>query len=335
MRNRLAVPAIALTTGALVLAQDAANPTGRKALFERSAAPLAKDTYCKVNGFPILKSDYGEWLQLHKGDTHIQEFVIGHLVRDAARTSGVSVTPVELEQRIQQRIEERILSSYRGRREMFVEKELTYYGRTMEEFKRQIGWELETELLIQKTIKARRLTTDADVEKEFRRLYGSSGRALQLRAILIEIDVPSVTSHKPVEEIQRLTNNAIEAARKKGIDIVKRLQSGALDFATAARAYSDDARSKLAGGEIGAYNPYPPMFGEEFDALVQRAKVGQVIGPVRIQQGFLIAEIAKEEVRDLRKDREALRAQLTSRDATYDEVQSFVGELVRSAKLER
>jgi hypothetical protein len=329
------VMTLTLAAGTSARPQGAESAPAKPALFQRADTPLPPDAYCTVNGFPVLKSEIGAWLLTYKGETHIQDYVIAKLVRDAAKTAGVEVKPEEIDQRVDQQIEPRILSSFRGRRELFEERELTYYARTLEQYKRQLAWDIETELLVHKTIRARRLTTDADVEKEFKRLYGSSGRSLNLRAVLIELDVPSVTSHRPVEEIQRMTNAAIENARRKGVDIVKRLQSGALDFASAARAYSDDARSKLAGGDIGAYIPSPPEFGEEFDGIVQRAKVGQVLGPVRIQQGYLVAEITKEVIHDLRKERDEIRKQLASREATYDEVQQFVQALVMGAKLVR
>ena len=218
----------------------------------------------------MLRTEFGDWLQSTKGDQSIRDYVVGKLVRDAAKTVGAEVKPEEIDQRIDKRIEERVLTAFRGRKELFVERELTNYGKTMEQYRKELAWDMETDLLIQKTIKARRLATDADVEQEFRRLYGSSGRSLSIRAILIEIESPGITSHKPVEEIQKLTAAAVEAARKKGVLVVKRLQSGATDFASEARASSDDARSKVTGGDIGEYTVTPPEFGEAFDEALQR-----------------------------------------------------------------
>jgi parvulin-like peptidyl-prolyl isomerase len=307
----------------------------RTTLFEKSETPMPADTYCKVNGYPVLRTEFGDWLQSTKGDQFIRDYVVGKLVRDAAKTVGAEVKPEEIDQRIDKRIEERVLTAFRGRKELFVERELTNYGKTMEQYRKELAWDMETDLLIQKTIKARRLATDADVEREFRRLYGSSGRSLSIRAILIEIESPGITSHKPVEEIQKLTAAAVEAARKKGVLVVKRLQSGATDFASEARASSDDARSKVTGGDIGEYTVTPPEFGEAFDEALQKAKSGQIIGPVRINAGYIVAEITKEVVHDLRKERDTIRKQLTEREATFDEVQVFLGELLHNAKLVR
>jgi hypothetical protein len=296
---------------------------------------MPADTYCKVNGYPILRTEFGDWLQSTKGDQFIRDYVVGKLVRDAAKSVGVELKPEEIDQRIDKRIEERILQAYRGRKELFTERELTHFGKTMEQYRKELVWDTETELLIQKVIKARRLTTDSDVEKEFRRLYGSSGRSLNLRAILIEIDSPGITSHKPVEEIQKLTAASVEAARKKGVLIVKRLQTGATDFASEARASSDDARSRVMGGDVGEYSVSPPEFGEAFDEAIQKAKPGQIVGPVRINAGYIVAEITKETIHDLRNERETIRKELIGREALFDEVQAFLGDLLKNAKLVR
>jgi parvulin-like peptidyl-prolyl isomerase len=335
MRTTVILGIVGFAAALLAMPQDPSAPVERRGLFERSDTPIPADTYCKINGFPILRTEYGDWLQKHKGDAYIRDYVIAKLIRDAAKNAGAEAKPEEVEQLVNKKIEEKIINSYRGRRELFIERELTWMGKTMEQLKLEMSWEVENDILAQKTMKARRLTTDSDVEREFYRLYGKSGRQLNLRAILIELDVPSVTSHKPIEEIQRMTAQAIDEGRRKGVDIVKRLQSGALDFASAARAYSDDARSKLVGGDIGAYIVSPPEFGEDFDAALQKAKIGQIVGPIRIQQGFVIAEITKEVAHDLRKEKETIRKNLTEREAAFDEVQGFINELLVKAKLVR
>src|SRR5262245_34848357 len=77
----------------------------RTQLFERSEAPLPADTYCKIDGFPVLRSEYGDWLQKYKGDQFIKDYVLGKLVRDAAKSSGVEAKPEEIEQKIDKKIE--------------------------------------------------------------------------------------------------------------------------------------------------------------------------------------------------------------------------------------
>lgn len=338
-------PAVAGTLAALVasFAQQEPEilptappaPKQRTTFFEKSEAPLPPEVYCKVDGFPITRAEYGDWLQKHRGDLYIQNFVTGVLVRRAAKSLGIEPPPEEVEALVTKKMEERAVAAYRGNRDLFIQQEITQFGKTLEQWKVEQAYDVETEVLVSRSLKKRRLTTDADVEKEFKRLYGASGRELWLRAILLELDVPSVTSHKPPAEIQRQADEAIQKAFNKGVTIVKRLQGGGIDFASAALAYSDDGRSKTKGGDIGKYSGDPPMFGAEFDAAVHKAKVGQLIGPVRIQAGFVVAEITREQVHDLRAERDKLRKALGEREPTFDEATSYVADLILNAKLVR
>jgi PPIC-type peptidyl-prolyl cis-trans isomerase-like protein len=326
-------PLVGLALGFLLPpGQETASRPAREVFFERSRTPLAADTYCEIDGFPIKRVDYGLWLQKHRGDQYVQQYVTGWLVRKAAEAAGAAVTPAEVDRALERKVEERTIAAYRGNRERFIEMELNQFGKTMEQFREEQLWDIETDLLIARILKKRRLTTDADVEKEFRRLYGASGRELHLRAILLELDVPTLTTHKPVQEVQAQTAKAIEDGRRKGVQIVKRIQSGEIDFASAALAYSDDASSKGKGGDVGRYVQTPPEFGDEFDAALQRAKPGQVIGPIRIQAGYIVAEIGKEALHDLAAERDKIRAQLAEREPTLEEVQVFLRDLIQSSR---
>lgn len=304
-------------------------------LFDKSPIPLPANIYCKLNGMEVTRAEYGDWLQKFHGDVFIQEYVLARLVREAAKQYNVSVPRSELEQFVNRVIEEKIMKGYRGRKELFIERELANYGKSMEDYKAQIVWDEETELLIQKILKAKRLTTDADVQAEFKRLYGSSGRELYLRAILIEPDTPSLTSHRSQEEIAQMMNKGVEIAQKKAAAIVKKLMSGNTDFKTEALSYSDDYVSRVKNGDIGLYTSSPPMFGPEFDAIIQKTPVGKLVGPIRIQAGFIIAEITKEVPHDIAKERDAIRKELVDRDATENEVVEYKGMLLYESTLVR
>jgi parvulin-like peptidyl-prolyl isomerase len=329
------LPFAAGAAAASHLSQDSRPATARTTLFEKSTVPLPEGVYCKMNGLEISRTEFADWLQKFRGDNYIQEYITGRLIRETAKQYNVAVTPEEVDQLIEQRLEERILGGYRGRKEVFVERELANLGRTMADYKREESWATENELLVKKILKTRRLTTDADVEREFRRMYGTSGRELWLRAILLEIGSGPIGSHKSHEEIQAIQKKAIEDAYKKGVESIKRIKSGSIDFANAALAYSDDHQSRVKGGDIGQYIVAPPEFGEDFDRIIQKAKVGDIVGPVRIQAGFVVAEITKEIVHDYNKEREKVRTALKERNPTMEEVQEFIGRLLMDARLVR
>src|SRR5262245_16054977 len=213
-------------------------PKQRATFFEKSEVPLAAEVYCKIDGFPVSRAEFGDWLQRYRGDPLIESYVTGTWIRKDAKAAGVEVGPEDLDAILNQRIEERTVQAYRGNRDYFIQQEITQFGKTLEQWKAEQARDVETEVLVRKTMKKKRLTTDADVEKEFKRLYGASGREIWLRAVLLEIDMPTLQTHKPAPEVQAIAEQAIQKAYRKGVDVVKRLQSGAIDFPSAALAKS-------------------------------------------------------------------------------------------------
>jgi len=83
-----------------------------------------------------------------------------------------------------------------------------------------------------------------------------------------------------------------DEARAK--EIVEKLKNGE-DFAALAKQYSEDTKSRDNGGDIGwvakgqlvlADNPIP-----EFDNAAFSAKIGEIIGPIKISGGFEIFKV--------------------------------------------
>ncbi|MBI3818292.1 MAG: peptidylprolyl isomerase [Planctomycetes bacterium] len=311
------------------------RPVPRTHLFDHATTPLPKNVYCKINGLEIPRAEYGDWLQSFHGDAFIQDYVLARLVRETAKQYGVSVAAQEVEQQVLRKLEERISGGYRGRKDLFEEKELANFGKSIEEWKREQAWDEETDMLIARILKTKRLTTDADADAEFKRLYGKSGRELYIRAILFEPETPSLTSHRSQEELAAMFNKGVDDAQKKAAGVMKKLMTGATDFKNAALAYSDDYRSKIQGGDVGLYSPHPPLFGAEFDAIIQNTAAGKLVGPVRIQSGFIIAEITKEVQHDFGKERDAIRKELVEREPTTSEIMSYKGRLLQEANLVR
>ncbi|HKV97971.1 MAG TPA: SurA N-terminal domain-containing protein [Gammaproteobacteria bacterium] len=79
------------------------------------------------------------------------------------------------------------------------------------------------------------------------------------------------------------------AANAKAQDILKQLKAGA-DFATLARQYSDDAGSAANGGNLGWITRGSTDKSFE-DALFGIAKVGGLVGPVKLADGYDIIKL--------------------------------------------
>lgn len=83
---------------------------------------------------------------------------------------------------------------------------------------------------------------------------------------------------------------AIAAARKQALDLVKRAQAPKGDFAALARDFSQDATTRGQGGDIG-YAPLAQLTPEMRPAI-ENLKAGEVSAPVQSAAGFHILKLA-------------------------------------------
>lgn len=79
-----------------------------------------------------------------------------------------------------------------------------------------------------------------------------------------------------------------ERVRKRALDLIKQLKSGS-DFATLAKANSDDPGSKEDGGDLGAFTRGQMV--KPFEDAAFGATAGQIVGPVETQFGFHIIKV--------------------------------------------
>ncbi|KRC70118.1 Foldase protein PrsA 2 precursor [compost metagenome] len=84
--------------------------------------------------------------------------------------------------------------------------------------------------------------------------------------------------------------DAVAAARKQALDLVKRAQAPKGDFAALARDFSQDATTRGQGGDIG-YTPLAQLTPEMRPA-VEQLKAGEVSAPVQSAAGFHILKLA-------------------------------------------
>lgn len=117
----------------------------------------------------------------------------------------------------------------------------------------------------------------------------------------------------------------VDAARKRLQDLRERIVNGDLDFAAAAREYSDDAGSADAGGALGwvAHGDLSAPMAKAAFSLDQ----GQVSKPVRTEFGWhliRVSDVRKREVKPFEAVRDTLREEIASERAEqrYAEVRN-------------
>jgi peptidyl-prolyl cis-trans isomerase D len=105
-------------------------------------------------------------------------------------------------------------------------------------------------------------------------LYENAPRERRLRQILIKLDSGASV-------------DATGAAEKKATALLERIKKGE-SFAAVARVASDDARSKLRGGDVGWRRQGATPFGAALEEKVWAAKDGEVVGPMKGNDGFYL-----------------------------------------------
>ena len=102
-------------------------------------------------------------------------------------------------------------------------------------------------------------------------------------------------------------------AEKKVRELKRKLDNGA-DFATLAKEYSDDAKSKKKGGSLGFFNRKKMV--PEFSEAAFSLKLGEISDPVKTSSGYHIIKVeAKkpEQIETLEKSKGRIEYQLKSK----------------------
>lgn len=133
---------------------------------------------------------------------------------------------------------------------------------------------------------------EKEAEKQVRAEYEKQkSSALNLRHIVVAYEGGMI----PARGQAKLPS--VADATKKAAGIAARLRGGE-DFATIARAESDDAQSGAQGGSLGPLRPdqLPP----EIASVVSKLKPGEVSNPVRTQFGVHIFAVSEPTLEELR-----------------------------------
>jgi peptidyl-prolyl cis-trans isomerase C len=111
---------------------------------------------------------------------------------------------------------------------------------------------------------------------------------------------------------------------------VKTLLAGGVTFDVVAAERSKDEATRFKGGQLGPVNLdlLPPAYGP----ALKTAKVGQLVGPFRSDQGWIVARIDDRRT-EPPATLDAVRPQII-RFLTYDQVKDLILNLRREAKVE-
>ena len=165
----------------------------------------------------------------------------------------------------------------------------------------------ENEILEFQALRYNLRVSNKDVNNAYQKIVEQSGGVTEVRKVLNELygmserDFKKLVRQQVVKE--KIRNELIAQIKAAHIfikdegrakEVAERAKKGE-DFAALAKQYSEDTRSRDAGGELDwiskgqlvADNQMLP----EFDEAAFKAKNGEIIGPIKTNPGYEIAKI--------------------------------------------
>ena len=219
----------------------------------------------------------------------LEKMVDEELMRRAANRARLSVTAREIDDSIA-----KVARQARLTPERLVEEALKT-GLTEREYRQEMRRQvLEAKLLNLRVIGRIRITEE-NLRSAYRQIVLEERRRLRFRAAWIKIRAPKGKAGK---DRRTLAERVAASAQKSG------------DFASLARRFSDDTRTKSAGGLLGQLRP--GTLPRQVDRVAIGLEIGQVSSPIRVGESLIILKLLEREASELPEFEEA-RVELQQR----------------------
>ena len=196
-------------------------------------------------------------------------------------------------------------------------------GATEKQYRKDVRRRIVTNRVVQVKLGSSIRVSDQDVDDVFRREYGDKMEEPEITARHILFLVPEALPDSDPKS---------RAKRQEAQQVLETLRGGA-DFSETASAHSEGP-SASRGGEIGAFRP--GALDPEFEKAALRAKVGEIVGPIRTRFGWHLIQVTRRHMvksKDPGQTKAEIRARLRQ-EALERQLGRWVDELKRSAFVE-
>lgn len=166
---------------------------------------------------------------------------------------------------------------------------------------------VENKILQMQAVKYHVRVTTKDVNDAYNKIVEQSGGQAEVKKVLNELygmnesDFKSLIRQQVLrEKIQNEAMKQVQVAHilikdeARANDIANQAKNGG-DFAALAKQYSEDTKSRDAGGELGWLGKGQLVVNNtaipEFDTAAFSAKKGEIVGPVKTSIGFEIIKV--------------------------------------------
>lgn len=210
--------------------------------------------------------------------------------REAAR-SNITVTAEEIEKAIEYSAKQNGVSVQQ------LLEEAQRNGLDPADYRQEMRRQLLDAKMLNLRVQGRMRISEDDMRGAYRRAVQEERRQLPFRAAWIRLQIPD--------------NGTTDIARVRDVagQLAARARAGA-DFAALARAYSSDPETRETGGLLASMRPgeLPP----EIDAVLLGMEPGEVSGPVRFGDAWLVLKLVERAPSEL-PEYEAAKPQLQNR----------------------
>ncbi len=263
----------------------------------------------EVNGEKITRKQFGEFLIQAYGDVALDYMVKKAVVSQEAKKNEVKVTEKELDERLNQNAEARIMimmrkKGYRTKEDL--ELELFKSGMTLDKLKKNIiasvKNQAEIELIVEKILLRDITFTEDELYEAYDNNFGEKVAAKQI----------------------------VLKTRKKADEVLRKLNGGA-EFEALARKDSIDRASAARGGEMMPFN-----VNSTLGKSVAQLKEGQISDVIETGYGYHIIKVIKKLPGNPKKFEEVLDTleKIVQMEKLNQKVQPWLYSLFQSAKVE-
>jgi len=273
----------------------------------------------------LTRHDLALWLTGQRGFAESRQFIEMQLIAALATEAGIAVTELDVQQRIESGIAARVELEHRGDRDAWLRK-LAAAKSTEEIFRLEQTPRTRHGLLTEQLLLAGREVTDIDVRALWVDRYGPGGESPRIRLILRKpAPLPRGTNPSPEQVDEYLAQQELEISTLLN-ELHERITNGE-DFATLAKRYSQDPKTKDRGG-LQAHrfrlDQWPTVARDAIDTLV----VGGLSPMVEIGTDYYMFENSGVTHVALDEVAAALRKELEERRPASIEVARYLSRIV-------
>lgn len=216
----------------------------------------------------------------------IQKMVDDELEAQAADKAHISVAPDEIDAAM------RNVAASQGISLTDLLKGAARSGLSEAEYREELRRQILEGKMLQLRVKGRIRITEEDVKAMYERVLREERKRREFHAHWIVLQIYPGSSPAAIAQREQLAAQIVRAAR------------AGQDFATLAKQYSDDTKTRDLGGDLDIRAPQgaPQVLAgrrqpirPELDPIVQALEPGQVSDPVRVEDAIVIVWLAERQ----------------------------------------